>query len=103
MKTIDALFRQRGFRMCGLTALCVLTASALVAQSPLPRIQSDISSSQMAALRGSQIPMASAANDAGRVPADTRLGGITLYFNRTGSQQADLDALLAAQQDPKSA
>ncbi len=103
MKTIDALFRQRGLRMCGLTALCVLTASALVAQSPLPRIQSDISSSQMAALRGSQLPMASAANDAGRVPADTRLGGITLYFNRTGAQQAGLDALLAAQQDPKSA
>jgi len=102
MKTIDALFRQRGLRMCGLTALCVLTASALVAQSSLPRIRSEISSSQMTALRGSQLPMATAANDAGRVPANARLGGITLYFNRTAAQQADIDALLAAQQDPKS-
>ena len=102
MKTIDALFRQRGLRMCGLTALCVLTASALVAQSPLPRIQSELSSSQMTVLRGSQHPLATPQNDAGRVPANTRLGGITLYFNRSGAQQADLEALLAAQQDPKS-
>jgi len=102
MKTIDALFRQRGLRMCGLTALCVLTASALVAQSPLPRIQSELSSSQMTVLRGSQHPLATPQNDAGRVPANTRMSGITLYFNRSGAQQADLEALLAAQQDPKS-
>jgi len=102
MKTIDALFRQRRVPMCGLAALCVLTASALVAQSPMPRIQSEISTSQITALRGSQIPLATAQNDAGRVPANTRLEGITLYFNRTAAQQADLEALLAAQQNPKS-
>ena len=102
MKTIETLFRQRRLPMCGLAAFCVLTASALFAQSPMPRIQSDISSSQMAALHGSQLPLASPQNDAGRVPANTRLQGITLYFNRTAAQQADLEALLAAQQDPKS-
>ncbi|HVZ84522.1 MAG TPA: protease pro-enzyme activation domain-containing protein [Terracidiphilus sp.] len=43
-----------------------------------------------------------AAEDAGRLPSDTQLTGITLMFNRSAAQQADLDALLAAQQNPTS-
>ena len=36
------------------------------------------------------------------MPAITRLNGISLYFNRSAAQQADLKALLKAQQDPAS-
>lgn len=102
MKTIHALPRQYRLRMCGLTALCGLAASALFAQSPLPRIQSQITPSQMTPLRGSQHPLALPQYDAGRVPTGTRLNGITLYFNRSAAQEADLQALLKAQQDPSS-
>ena len=40
--------------------------------------------------------------DAGRMPSDTRLNGMTIVFNRSAAQEADLQALLAAQQDPAS-
>lgn len=103
MKTIDALFRQSRIRVCGTATLCLLSAGALYAQSPMPRIQSQISSSQMSTLRDSLHPLAQQQFDAGRVPTGTRLEGITLYFNRSAAQQADLQGLLAAQQDPSSA
>jgi hypothetical protein len=67
-----------------------------------PRITADITRSEMAPLQGSQHPLALPQNDAGRMAADTRLNGISLYFNRSRAQQADLEALLAAQQDPSS-
>ncbi len=42
------------------------------------------------------------AADAGVVPAGTAVKGLTLMFSRTAAQEADLQALLAAQQDPSS-
>ncbi len=53
-------------------------------------------------LKGSLHPMAQAQFDSGRVPADTRLNGISIVFNRSAAQQADLEALIAAQQNPSS-
>jgi hypothetical protein len=101
MKTTFALSRQYRFRMCGMLA-GVLTASALFAQSPLPRIHNEINPAQAAVIEGSRHPLASPQNDAGRMAPDGRVNGITLYFNRSAAQQADLNALLAAQQDPSS-
>src|SRR5664280_2524151 len=46
-----------------------------------PRIRSEITSSEQVVLKSSQHPLAQAQNDAGRVPADTRLNGISIYFN----------------------
>jgi hypothetical protein len=41
-------------------------------------------------------------NDAGRVPSGTRLEGIGIVFQRTAVQEADLQALISAQQNPAS-
>jgi subtilase family serine protease len=79
-----------------------MAASQLSAQSLAPRISSEITNSERAALKGSLHPMAQARFDAGRVPAATKLSGISLVFSRSAEQQADLDALIAAQQDPSS-
>ena len=70
-------------------------------QSP-PRIQIEVSSSSASTLKGSLHPLAQAQYDSGRVPADTRLNGISIVFNRSAAQQADLEALIAAQQNPSS-
>jgi subtilase family serine protease len=53
-------------------------------------------------LEGSLHPLAQAQFDAGRLPGDTKLQGISIVFNRTAAQQADLEALIAAQQNPAS-
>jgi len=100
MKTMFAPSRRQ--RICGIIAVCAMTAGVLGAQSPTPRIRSEITSSEQVVLKSSQHPLAQAQNDAGRVPADTRLEGMSIYFNHSAAQEADLQALLAAQQDPAS-
>jgi subtilase family serine protease len=102
MKTMFALTRQSRLRMCGMLAACVLTAGSLSAQSPLPRIHNDVNSSATTVVRGSQHPLALPQYDAGRMPSGMRMNGVTLYFSRSEAQQAALNALLAAQQDPSS-
>jgi subtilase family serine protease len=89
-------------------ALAVVLLSSLAspaiaaAQKPVPRIASAIDSGSRVTLTGSRPLRALAANDLGVVPPGTQLQGMTLVFNRSAAQQADLDALIAAQQDPKS-
>jgi subtilase family serine protease len=102
MKTMFALSRQYRLRMCGMFAAGILTASALSGQSPQLRIHDEVNSSVTTVLRGSQHPLALPQNDAGRMASGTRMNGVTLYFSRSAAQQADLNALLAAQQDPSS-
>ncbi|MGA8727658.1 MAG: protease pro-enzyme activation domain-containing protein, partial [Terracidiphilus sp.] len=79
-----------------------MIGTALGAQTPVARIQSEVSSSYMSTLKGSQHPLAQPQFDVGRMPSDTRLSGMTIVFNRSAAQEADLQALLAAQQDPAS-
>ncbi len=102
MKTMFALSRQSRLRMCGVLAAGILAASALSGQSAQSRIHDEVNSSVTTVLPGSQHPLALPQNDAGRMPSGTRLNGVTLYFSRTAAQQADLNTLLAAQQDPSS-
>ena len=104
MNSIFVPLQQKALRVCGLAAACVVAASALAAQAPrpTPRIKAEIANSELATLPGSVHPFAQLQNDAGRMPANTPLRGISLYFNRSAAQQADLQALLAAQQDPSS-
>ncbi len=45
---------------------------------------------------------ARAAQDLGPAPADTSLPAVTLHFSRSAAQQAALEKLIAAQQDPQS-
>jgi subtilase family serine protease len=87
-----------------LFALAILfTGSALApAQKPVARITSPIDNTSRAMLTGSRPPRALSANDVGVLSPDTQLQGMMLVFNRTAAQQADLDALIAAQQNPSS-
>ena len=101
MKTTFAPLRN-ALRMSAGAILALAATVTLCAQSPTVRIQSEITSSAMTVLRGTRLPQANPAFDAGRMPANARLDGVSIYFNRSAAQQADLLALLAAQQDPNS-
>src|SRR5580700_7675451 len=89
-------------RVCGWIAACALAATAVAAQTPAPRIRSEVSNSAVSQLKATQQPLGAAELDAGRMPADTKLNGISIVFSRSAAQEADLQALLAAQQDPSS-
>ncbi len=77
-------------------------ATMATAQTPAARIRNQVNDSQMSLLKGSQHPLARGESDAGRMSADVKLKGMSIVFNRSAAQQADLEALLAAQQDPAS-
>ncbi len=102
MKNKFASRQQGTFRLCTMLVACTMTAGFLNAQAPARRITAEITRSEMSPLQGSQHPLALPQNDAGRMPGDSRLSGISLYFSRSAAQQADLEALLAAQQNPSS-
>ena len=90
--------------LCTAFALCAVISAAAQSTSakPQPRITSPIDSSSRATLAGSRPPRAAAADDLGAVPATLELHGISLLFSRSASQQAALDALVAAQQNTAS-
>jgi hypothetical protein len=79
-----------------------LFALRSLAQTPATRITTEISNSACIAIAGSRSPRARAENDAGRVPPGNKLEGINIVFSRSAAQEADLQALIAAQQDPAS-
>ncbi len=88
-------------RSLGAAALLVAMASFAGALTPA-RIRSEISNAQTTTLKGSLHPMALTRNDAGRMPGDTRLSNISLYFSPSADQQAALDKLIQDQQNPAS-
>ena len=99
----------RIFAGSGRAAISVLSAAAiflagisLKAQEPEARITKEITTTERTVLRGSHSPVARAENETGRVAASTRLQGVGIVFSRTATQEADLQALIAAQQDPAS-
>src|SRR5271169_473662 len=81
---------------------CGTYAQAGNAKGPSPRIQGDIENAQRMVVPGTHSPLARAEFEAGRVPPSTKLEGMTIVLGRSASQEADLQALLAAQQDPNS-
>ena len=89
--------------VCGWVASCALASTCLTAQTPAVRIRTEINSSEMSQLTSPQQPLARAEFDAGRMPSDVKVNGVSIVFKRSAAQQADLEALLAAQQDPSSA
>jgi subtilase family serine protease len=106
MKISLASSHQRRFRADIFILACALIATSigprLGAQTVTPRINSAIADSESLTLKGSLHPFAQAQFDAGRIPADTKLNGISIFFNRSAAQEADLQALIAAQQSPAS-
>jgi subtilase family serine protease len=102
---MQRLLRVRGRKVLlfsGLLAVFLFFTMTSLAQTPAARISAEIDNSERAAIQGTHPPMARPENDAGRVPAGTALQGISIVFSRTPAQEADLQALIAAQQDSTS-
>src|SRR4051794_38970874 len=78
---------------------CVITAT-LSAQPRL--LRGPIRDAERTRITGHVNPLATADNDLGPLEASTTLPALTLVLRQTPEQQADLDRLLAAQQDPAS-
>ncbi|MGH9694772.1 MAG: protease pro-enzyme activation domain-containing protein, partial [Bryobacteraceae bacterium] len=86
-----------------LVALCLLAVLPARAQDrPRSRITQAINTSRMISLAGNMHPMARAEFDRGPAPADLPMQHMQLVLMRSAPQQADLDILLAAQQDSSS-
>jgi subtilase family serine protease len=102
MKTTAASSGQKLLWACALVAACSMILPTAGAQSAASRIRSEIVNTDSAPLQNSLQPLAQSQYDAGRMPSDTRLTGITVMFNRTAAQEAALQTLIAAQQNPSS-
>lgn len=85
-----------------LAVAALLPAAPSPAQQPQARLTAPIADTSRATLAGSQPPRARIAHDLGAVDPATPLESITMYFSRSAQQQSDLDALIAAQQNPSS-
>lgn len=90
------------FRVLGWIVICALAVLPVAAQGPAIRIQNEINSSDTVPLKASRPWAGKAALDAGRMSPDSKLHGVSIIFNRSASQQAELERLLAEQQDPAS-
>lgn len=100
-KPFTSSLRAAALVMAGLVG--VASASAQTSAVKLAnRVTSAIDNHTRAALTGSMPPRAQHAADLGPIAPDSRLQGITLAFSRTAAQQADLSALILAQQTPGS-
>src|SRR5437764_12024989 len=87
--------------LCSVALILSLPTSPLLAQRN--RVTGPIDNRQRVFLKGHVHPRAQSENDQGRVDASMQLPHITLTLKQSAAQQADLDQLLAAQQDPSSA
>jgi len=102
MKTMTPSLPHRHTRIFGAVAALLVSAAIMAAQTPAARIRTQIDSSQLSPIPGSQYALAGVAADLGRMPSSTPIHGIALQFNRSAAQQAALDALIEAQQNPAS-
>jgi uncharacterized protein (TIGR03437 family) len=86
------------FKLIGI--LVSLSSLAAIANAQTPnRITRPIDSAARTPLAGQVHPRLATANDRGRVASDLALSYVTLSFAQTAVQKADLDQLLAAQQN----
>jgi subtilase family serine protease len=103
MKNVASYLQHLVLPLClSATALVTGPAIAQASGAAQARISAEISSSRMTALPNSQQPLARPELETGRLASTTKLEGVTIHFSRSKSQQADLDKLIAAQQDPSS-
>jgi subtilase family serine protease len=79
-----------------------LLPAPAMAQQPARRIVQDIEPNVTAPLPGSVNPRIAAARDLGPLDSSTPMEGMTLWFQPTAAQKAELDALIEAQQTPGS-
>ena len=86
--------------LAGALALMALTSCAL---PTAPSFRNSTGDVQTVRLAGNVHPLARAEFDAGAVSANLRLERMVLVLTPSAEQQAELDTLVATQQDPKSA
>lgn len=94
-----------GIGLSAPAAALVLAAGMALAQTPAlvaPRVLNNVQTSALVTLKGSVHPYARPQYDRGAVPDGTPAGHMLLVLKRSAEQQAALEALLAAQHDPKS-
>jgi len=87
-------------RILRVLTLCSLPVTTLLAQQN--RITAPVDRVQKIALKGNISPNANPRFDAGRVDPSMKLDHLTIMFKPSVAQQADLDRLLAEQQDRSS-
>jgi subtilase family serine protease len=105
MKVMTALYKGLGARHSLILlwwATFSLSTAMLAAQTPAPRITTEIDNSERATIPGTRPSITNLANDAGRVPLTTRIQGISVVFRRSAAQESILQSLLAAQQNTAS-
>ena len=92
--------------LAGLLILCAASATGMgqsaVGHISPSRIVRPIDETRVVTLQGNVHPMARREFDQGTVAAETCLGRMVLLLELSAGQQAELDALVAAQHDPDS-
>ena len=111
MSTDSITTLRRGLAALSL-GLCAMAMSALAqtpavavkngSAAPVPLIQQKIDNDQLVTLKGNVHPLATASADQGAAPDSLVLGRTFLVLKRSQTQQAALDKLTAAQQNPNS-
>ncbi len=94
--------RSRWISSLARTLIVLACCSFAVGQTP-PRITQPLDDRRMATTKGNVSPLARPEFDEGALAADEMLHRVTIFFQRTASQQQALEKLLAEQQDPNSA
>ena len=95
--------RNRLFCCAAVSLFLLLLISSSFAQSTVgPRITRAVSESDVALLPGGVHPHVAHAIDQGSVSPNMPMQPMAIFFKPTAAQQADLDKLLAQQQDPGS-
>jgi len=92
----------RGILFAGLLISLLLLGVAALGQQPPERITAEINDNERTTIPGSHSPLARPENETGRMAGNVKLEGLSIVFRRTPEQEADLQALIAAQQDPTS-
>ena len=102
MQTLERVRVHKRLRIAGWFAASSLFALPSPAQQPVTRITTVVDDADRTTIHGTHPVMARIEDDAGRVPLGNKLEGVSIAFSRTPAQEADLQALLTAQQDPTS-
>ncbi len=90
-------------RALAISAVFFVSIASLAQSSPLPnRIPQEVTSGAMVTVAGTVHPLTRRATDVGAVNSGMQLNSMTLNIALSAAQQAELDALMAAQQNPKS-
>ena len=89
-----------GLRCVGL--VCLISLLPVAGQAQRDRLTRPMDASRISVLAGSRRPAIERQRDEGPVDPSLRMSQISLMFKRSASQQAELDKLLADQQDPLS-